>query len=240
MRRLIARLAVAAAMPTPWSAAASAQHLLLAWTAIAGILTSAEAQTPAHRKYAITINTTEVPELKVWAEKQRPDIEKWYPMIIQYLPSEGYTAPKSFSITFKNMDGVAYTSGTSIVCSAAWFKAHQDDQGAIIHEMAHVVQQYHGPGNPGWLVEGVADYIRWFKYEPPNKRPHPNLARAKYTDSYRTTAAFLEFVAANFDHEIVVRMNEAMREGHYLPSLWQEYTGKTVDELWAEYVKARG
>jgi hypothetical protein len=210
-------------------------------------LTSAEARPPspqtdrqAQIKYEITINTSEAPDLKEWATKQRSDIEKWYPIIIQYLPSEGYTAPKKFTITFKNMDGVAYTSGTSIMCSAAWFRSHQNDQGALIHEMAHVVQQYRGQGNPGWLIEGIADYIRWFKYEPTNKRPHPNLARAKYTDSYRTTAAFLEFVATNFDHEFVVRMNEALREGRYLPSLWQEYTGKTVDELWDEYVKPKG
>jgi hypothetical protein len=37
----------------------------------------------------------------------------------------------------------------------------------------------------------------------------------------------------------VVRINEALREGRYLPSLWQEYTGKTVDELWAEYIKPK-
>jgi hypothetical protein len=239
-REFVTLLAAAAVMPGLWALAAGAQHSLLAGIVIAGISTLAEAQTPAHRKYEITINTSEAPELKDWAEKQRPDIAKWYPMIIQYLSSEGYTAPNKFSITFKNTGGVAYTSGISIVCSAAWFKAHQDDQGAIIHELVHVVQQYHGQGNPGWLVEGVVDYIRWFKYEPPAKHPHPNLARAKYTDSYRTTAAFLEFVAASFDHEIVVRMNEAMREGRYLPSLWQEYTGKTVEELWAEYVKAKG
>jgi acyl-CoA-binding protein len=28
-----------------------------------------------------------------------------------------------------------------------------------------------------------------------------------------------------------------MREGRYRPELWSEYTGKTVDDLWAEYVK---
>jgi hypothetical protein len=38
-------------------------------------------------------------------------------------------------------------------------------------------------------------------------------------------------------HEIAVRMNEAMRQGRYAPSLWEEYTGKTVDDLWAEYIK---
>jgi len=100
-----------------------------------------------------------------------------------------------------------------------------------------VVQQYHSRRNPGWLVEGVADYLRWFKYEPVSKRPHPNPARAKYTDSYRVTGAFLDYVASTSDHEIAVRMNEAMREGRYSPELWKEYTGKTIDELWADYIE---
>lgn len=29
----------------------------------------------------------------------------------------------------------------------------------------------------------------------------------------------------------------AMRQGKYAPELWKKYTGKTVDELWSEYVK---
>jgi len=56
---------------------------------------------------------------------------------------------------------------------------------------------YRGRGNPGWLVEGIADYIRWFKSEPESQRPRPNPAKAKYTDSYRTTAAFLNYVEEN-------------------------------------------
>ncbi len=215
--------------------------LMLAGMGTIGLSASAQEekkpQTKEEAKKAeITIDTTQVPELKEWVDKLRPEVEKWYPRIVQYLPSEGYVAPKKFTITFKNMDGVAYTSGTDVVCAAAWFKAHPDDQGAVIHELVHVVQQYRSRRNPGWLVEGVADYLRWFKYEPVTKRPHPNPATAKYTDSYRTTASFLEFVATKYDHEIVVRMSEAMREGRYTPELWKEYTDKTADELGAEWL----
>ena len=220
---------------------AAALALLGAGTAapsgLANTLPKAQSATPRTPNFTFTIDTTQSPDLKVWAEEMRPIIEKWYPLIVQYLPSDGYTAPRKFSITFKKMDGVAYTSGTSVVCAEAWFKAHPDDRGAIIHELVHVVQQYKYDNNPGWLVEGVADYIRWFKYEPATKRPKPNPARAHYNDSYRTTAAFLEFVATNYDHEIALRMSEAMREGRYSPDLWTEYAGKTPDALWSEYAK---
>jgi hypothetical protein len=44
-------------------------------------------------------------------------------------------------------------------------------------------------------------------------------------------------VAARHDHEFVVKLNAAMREGKYTPEIWKEYTGFTVDELWEKYVK---
>jgi hypothetical protein len=179
----------------------------------------------------------EVPELQEWADSLRPIVEKWYPIIVQSLPSEGYAAPRKFTITIRNDRGVAYTAGTRIVCAAQYFKTHQDDRGAVVHELVHVVQQYRSRRNPGWLVEGLADYIRWFKYEPKDKRPRPRPDRAKYTDSYRVTGAFLEWCAANKDHEIAVKFNAAMRQGRYAPELWKEYTGQTVDELWAEYIE---
>jgi len=196
----------------------------------------ATTQATTQPTYEISIEC-DVPELQEWANSLRPIVEKWYPIIVQTLPSEGFSAPRKFTIYVRNSQGVAYTAGNRIVCAAQYFKNHQDDRGAVVHELVHVAQQYRSRSNPGWLVEGLADYIRWFKYEPPGKRPRPRPDRAKYTDSYRTTGAFLEWLAANKDHEIVVKFNAAMRQGRYKPELWQEYTGQTVDELWAEYIE---
>jgi len=219
--------------PAKWLAVTGALLLMLT----AGAQAAPEAVPETGKKYEITIDTSAVPELKEWADQLQPIVDAWYPKIVAALPSEGFEAPQKFTITFKKMDGVAYTSGTSVVCAAAWFKAHPDDQGAVIHELVHVVQQYRSRRNPGWLVEGVADYLRWFKYEPVNKRPRPNPDRAKYTDSYRTTAAFLEYVATHGHPDIAVQMNQVMRKGQYQPEIWQQFTGKSVDELWSDYVK---
>jgi hypothetical protein len=199
-------------------------------------------QPAANSKYQIIIDTSETPELADWAQtKLRPVLEKWYPIIVDDLPSEGFTAPKRFTVKFiKDMKGVADTTGTRVRCAAPWFKQelHGEAVGAVVHEMVHVVQQYHSRNNPGWLVEGIADYIRWFNYEPQSLRPHPNLARAKYTDSYRTTAAFLNYVIRTHDKGIVMKLNAVMRQGKYEPAVWKQFTGKTVDELWDEYVTA--
>ncbi|MFI5378343.1 MAG: basic secretory protein-like protein [Tepidisphaerales bacterium] len=205
--------------------------------AVGGILTS-----NIDGKYEIVTDYTETPELKEWIEtKLQPAMMKWYPMIVEMLPSDGYSAPKRFTVVFKkNGRGVAATGGTRVTCDYPWFSKNLQGEavGAVIHEQVHVVQQYRGRGNPGWLVEGIADYIRWFKYEPVPAGTRPrNPDRAKYTDSYRTTAGFLNYVVTTHDKEIVKKLNAAMRQGKYKPEVWKEYTGKTVDELWDLYVK---
>ena len=83
----------------------------------------------------------------------------------------------------------------------------------MVHELVHVVQQIHNRHSPGWLIEGSADYIRWFQYEPESKRPRPDPRRAKLTDGYRTTAAFLNYLCGKYDKNIVTKLNAAMREG---------------------------
>lgn len=202
----------------------------------------AEAPPPAvgNSQYTIVIDMSRMPELKDWAETTlRPVLEKWYPIIVQMFPSEGYSAPKRFTVTFDpEMRGVAYTAGTHVVCAGPWFKKNLKGEavGAVVHEMVHVVQQYHHR-NPGYLVEGLADYVRWFKYEPVSKRPHPNPERAHYTDSYRTTAAFINYVAETYGQDIPRKLNALMREGQYTPDFWKQCTGKTAEQLWDEYAK---
>ncbi len=202
-------------------------------------------KSPAAADYQITIDYTDAPELKDWVEKKlQPTLDKWYPLIVKALPSEGYTAPAQFTVTITgDYNGVAVTMGTRVVCGVDWFRKNLDGDavGAVVHELVHVVQQYGrargGTRNPGWLVEGIADYIRWFKYEPTPTGTRPrNPDRAKYTDSYRTTAGFLNFVVDKHDKEIVAKLNAAMRQGKYSDDLWKQYTGKTADELWEEYV----
>ncbi len=143
----------------------------------------ATAPSPATKgpvKYDIAIDYIETPELKDWVEtKLRPTLEKWYPIIVASLPGKDFSAPRRLTVTFKKeMKGVAYTRGTSVVCAGPWFKENLDGEapGAVVHELVHVVQQIHNRKSPGWLIEGVADYLRWFKYEPESKRPRPTRA----------------------------------------------------------------
>jgi Peptidase of plants and bacteria len=205
-------------------------------------------------KYRFTLDVTAAPDLEQWADtKLRPVVQEWYPRLAAMLPSEGFTAATNVTLRFRNnMGGTpAATGGARISLNSQWFRRElqREARGAVVHEMVHVVQSYGrarrvnpaATRTPGWLVEGMADYIRWFLYEPQTKGAEitaRNIARAKYNSSYRITGNFLNWVTLNYDREIVRKLNAAAREGRYTEQLWKDLTGKTVQELGDEWQKA--
>ena len=154
-----------------------------------------------------------------------------------YLKSDGYRPRAVVRLKMSNdYNGVAMAGGGRITGAVKFFTAHPDDRGAMIHETVHVLQSYRGRGNPGWLVEGLADYVRFFLYEPGKIGPL-NARRAHYNGSYRVSAAFLAYLTDTYDKELVPKLNTAMRQGQYKDELFRELTGKThaeLDEEWRE------
>jgi hypothetical protein len=188
----------------------------------------------------VAIDVTAAPDVKPWAEKAAALVKEWFPHVCQLLATENYTPPKEIRLIFKpDISAPAYASGNAITVNATWIRQHPDDFGMMIHEMTHLIQRYPGRGNkPGWLVEGIADYIRWWRFEPEAPRTRVNPDRAKYTDSYRTTAAFLAWAVAKYDRGLVRKLDAALREEKYTPGLFEQATGKTLDVLWEEYITA--
>lgn len=211
------------------------RRLLAAFVALAACAMPAWA-TDKPKAVEVTVDVSEVPELKEWGDKAKELIQKWHPKIAAALKSDGFTPPSAVKVVFKKeMNGVAYTSGRTITIAASWVKKHPDDYGMVVHELTHVVQSYRRPGRGnGWLVEGIADYVRFFQYEPGKLGPI-NARRARYDGSYRVTAAFLAFVTEKHDKEIVRKLNAALRAGKYKDELFKESTGKTVKELDEEW-----
>jgi predicted alpha-1,2-mannosidase len=201
--------------------------------------------TAADGKTTIDIDTSIAPEFLDWAKnKLAPVLVEWYPKIVAFLPSPGYTAPTHYTITVKDMDGVAYTSGTDVSVSKSWIQGQMKGEavGSLVHESVHVAQQYHNRAAPGWLVEGMADYVRWYKYEPQSHgadivwmRHMGKSFSPRYDGSYRVTANFLNWVSEKYDPNIAVEANAAMRDRKYSADFWKQHTGKTVEELGAEW-----
>ncbi len=198
-------------------------------------------------KYRFTIDATDAPDLADWAEKElKPVVQTWYPKLVALLSGDGYQAPAEIALRFRSdMGGTpASAAGAGVNLNAVWFRGELEREalGAVVHEMVHVVQSYgravranpNAVTAPGWVVEGIADYVRWFLYEPQthgaeiSKR---NFDKARYDASYRISANFLEWVARRYDRDLVRKLNTAAREGRYDEALWQTWTGKRVQEL---------
>jgi hypothetical protein len=197
--------------------------------------------------YRFTIDARDAPDLASWAaESLVPVVKQWYPSVIEQLPSDGFQPYREVVLKFRSdMGGVpASASRASVNLNTPWFRRELQREacGAVVHELVHVTQQYDRAARrgkntsptPGWLVEGIADYIRWYGYEPQSRGAEirrGNVDTAKYDASYRITANFLNWVTVNHDKDIVKKLNAAAREGRYDESLWMTHTGKSVQEL---------
>ena len=195
----------------------------------------------------VQIDVSDLPQARAWAEQARVLVIQWFPEVCQVLATDKFTPPKTLTLIFKKTLSVpAYTTGmgsdgAAISINGQWITAHPDDFGMVIHEMTHVIQGYpgHQYADAGWLVEGIADYIRFYRYEPdvPRRDVEPrNPQKASYRDAYRTTASFLAYVTWKYDRGTVSKLDRALRAGTYNDDLWKTITGKDVDALWAEFV----
>src|SRR5262245_52058641 len=101
----------------------------------------------------VSVDTTEVPNLADWGKKAKGLVEKWHPAITELLKSDGFTPPAEVKLVFKKeMKGVAYARGNTIVIAADWVTKHPDDYGMVVHELTHVIQAYRRNRGAGWLV----------------------------------------------------------------------------------------
>ncbi len=204
-------------------------------------------------KYRYIIISTEAPDLTEWTEKELvPVIQEWYPKLVELLPSKGYRAPDVVTFEYKRgIDPPAYAAGNRITMKTEFYQDQLDNEakGCTVHEMGHVVQNYWRANQtnrrpketPGWITEGICDYIRWFLYEPKSRGAGLGRDRAdsaKYGDSYRITGNFLDWVVTEKDEELLKKLNAVAREGDYEEKLWKEWTGKTLEELGVEWKEA--
>lgn len=178
------------------------------------------------------------PETKAWAEEAAQHVREWWPQVVRMLSTQEFKTPEQFVLHFKKELKVpAYRTPEGLFISIAWITKRPDDFGMVIHEMTHAIQDYRRtPRDAGWLVEGIADYIRYYHYEPESPRPRFNPEKASYRDAYGTTAAFLAWAMHKYDRRLVRDCDAALRRGDYTDALFEKVTGKTVDALWAEFI----
>ena len=215
-----------------------------------------------------------VPGPGAYAASSKLLCEEWYPKINAALFGPDTPLPyKEVKITFEP----AITMGTKAnpILVAAY--AHdntvhinysyvvktavdlpKDYAAMFIHELTHVNQHY--PTSPndswpnhGWMVEGIADYVR-HKYFEKDIEPRLHLdsngelqgferdrnrgtfEREGYLGGYTVAGAFLYWLEVRKDKNIVPALNRALREGRYSVDLFEQHCGAPLAALWHEFV----
>jgi hypothetical protein len=161
---------------------------------------------------------------------------KVYPGIVKEYNKKSLTTVHFFIDTAYH--GVAATDNGRVVFSPEYMTKHPHDIDVVTHEVMHIVQDYGDSNGPGWLTEGIADYVRnehgianeAAKWRLPDFKPTQN-----YANAYRVTARFLVWIESKVKKGTVKKLDDVMRKHTYTDGIWAQLTGKSVDELWKAY-----
>jgi len=136
-----------------------------------------------------------------------------------------------------DMNGVAYTTKREIHLSARYVGNYKggvkkEIPGVLYHEMVHVWQPYGNGGAPGWLIEGLADYVRLKANYAAGHWVKPGGGK-KWDQGYAVTARFLDY-CESLKTGFVGKLNNLSRRG-YSDQHFVQLLGKPVDQLWRDY-----
>lgn len=181
---------------------------------------------------AFAVSFGHVPDdLKVWAEAVARRAPRWAVEIGRRLPPR--TPIGKVKILIDEDDGfVAFGTGRTIVVSAPYLRKAPDDIGVIGHELVHMFQDYPA-GSVGWVVEGLADYLRYYVLEPGTSRGRFDPAEANYRGGYQAAAWLLRHVESRLGCAVIISLHAAMRGGTYDDNFWVRETGLPPDALWS-------
>ena len=184
--------------------------------------------------YTIRIRYKDFPEMEGWMKSMQAICKEWYPILAAELNSEGFKPASTVTITLQSdPKGVAGTGGDHIYLSNEYFSKNGTDAGAVIHELAHVIQAY--PTYVPWITESIADYMRLYKFEPNAPRPTVDPERFNLQRGYKGGAAFLAWLVEKKNPEIVVKLNAALRADKYKDELFEELAGSSLEDLVKEF-----
>ena len=174
-------------------------------------------------------------DLKGWADRADAQMASFWAETEALLYSNGFVPPNSVNVVYSDRAGLppGMNGGGVMTVDAKWARAHPEDTGLTVHEAAHSIQ---AGGSPGWLVEATADYIRWIKYEPQNFTYRVDAKNPDGRQPYRVGAAFLAYVENRYDSRLVTKLYDAARFGRYKDSMFMDLTGKSLDDLYEEFL----
>lgn len=195
-------------------------------------------------------------------------VAAWYPRINVLLFDPGHPlpgpAPQVRVDAQPLSEGVPAYADAGVIHLWAGYIADQDQadfEGMVIHELTHINQAGKNVGDNGWVVEGVADYVRhkYFArdieptlhmsadgrlqgYAPRDmyfyglQQQKADLSVQGYQARYTVAASFLYWLELRKDSHIVHEISVALEQGRFTPALFAQNCGKPLDVLWDEFV----
>jgi hypothetical protein len=160
-------------------------------------------------------------------------LEIWYPKMATQLGWPATPLRSTFTLSSKANSGYygAYvTGGDQMVISEEWLRDNVNrpaGQDIFIHEGMHVVQQYQG--TPGWIVEGMAD---WFKYYTYNNITTTNPTAYTYMNGYERAGYFFDWISKQYKLPNFTKDLTAAATAGYSHDFFIQQTGKPIGELW--------
>lgn len=207
----------------------------------------------------------DVPQLKIIQKKIKRSIEIYYDAIVKFFNNPNL--PKLIILIYikdnVNVPAYAIKSASKIVLSSDWIIKRPDDiLGVLLHEFVHLVQNSNGTkNNYGYLIEGIADYVRCFlldgKYKAswvPEYKTFKNSqikddkmitsfkkqikSQKKYKTGYVRTAFYFKWIEDNYFKNFTSDLNKEIKEKDFdFDTFCLAKTKKTADQLWEMLVK---
>jgi hypothetical protein len=146
-------------------------------------------------------------------------------------------------LTIDTDSGVAFTAGGNITFSSDYIAGFSNGKssaaidfelnGVLVHEGTHIWQYANGGG---WLVEAMADYVRFKAGFDKLSRRHPG---GNWNQPYTVGGFFIAWIEEKYDPDFGYKVNMGMKnQGFDYAAFVQQITGKPVDMVWADYQAA--
>jgi hypothetical protein len=145
------------------------------------------------------------------------------------------------TLIVEDYSGIASTSGTTLRLSSSYLQTQYDggidlarEVAGILHFTTSLVYQYNGGDTaPGWLMTGIADFVRL------ESGLIDRAERAKggsYSSSSQTTAFFLDYLVTR-NASVVQQLNLRLAPGEpaYRDDIFVQLMGSDLDTLWVQY-----
>jgi len=216
----------------------------------------------------VLLDVSAAPDAGEFALKSNALLLEWYPKINAILYDPQHPLPYSeIRVVFEPVlilkGAPALAKGNELHVSSEYIKHMPDDfRAMMIHELTHINQHYvFMQMDSGWLVEGIADYVRHKYYEKdiqPTLRLNANgqltgytpvdpyfyglqqagasLTDRGYLKAYTIASTFLFWLESHKDPQIIHELNVVLSQGKFSNASFPQLTGQTLDELWAEFV----